>query len=233
MDRRSFLLAAPGLALGGCVSVGGSPGAPAPAPVYAVGDRWTYHGRDGYRQPVEWEEVREVTGVGPDGIVFRITQKGPQVDTRRNERLVAPGLVAVGAVFDAETRVFRTPLERYVFPLTPGASWRQSVANYNESIRDEDPLQCSTTVGGWESVTVQAGTFDALRMRIFMQFDLNNPFRWPMQCNYVFAWSPAAGATVREERYATYREKGDMSSSIEFRAQNTVLELTSFRRGGK
>jgi len=231
MDRRSFLLATSGVALGGCVSVGGSPGAPAPAPVYAVGDRWTYHGRDGFRMPVEWDEVREVTRVGPDGIELRVTQQGPQVNTLRTERLVAPGLVAVGAVFDAETRVFATPLQRFVFPLTPGASWRQSLANFNQSIGQEDPLQRSTTVGGWAPVTTPAGTFDALLMRIFMQLDLNNPFRWPKQCNYQFAWSPAVGATVREERYATYRERGDMNSSIEFRAQNTVLELTSFRRG--
>ena len=134
-------------------------------------------------------------------------------------------------MFDAETRVFATPLQRFDFPLTPGASWRQSLANFNQSIGQEDPLQRSTTVGGWAPVTTPAGTFDALLMRIFMQLDLNNPFRWPMQCNYLFAWSPAVGATVREERYATYRERGDMNSSIEFRAQNTVLELTSFRRG--
>lgn len=230
MKRRTLLLAAPAV-LAGCVIVGGAPGAPAPAPVYAIGDRWVYRGRDGFRIPIEWEEVREVVAMGDAGIEFRITQKGTSVDTERIERLVAPGLVAVGAVFDCETRVFAQPLERFRFPLTPGATWRQSVANYNEMTRQADPLLRSTTVGGWKPIATPAGTFDALMMRILMQFDLNDPFRWPMQCNYLFGWSPAVGATVYEERYATYLEKGDLNSAIQIRAQNSRLELTAFRRG--
>lgn len=230
MKRRDFLMAIPAT-LTGCVIVGGAPGAPAPAPVYARGDRWVYRGRDGFRQPVVWEEVREVISVASDGIVIRITRQGPGVDTDRTERLVAPGLVTMGAVFDSETRVFAQPLERFRFPLMPGATWRQSLANYDLTTRQEDPLLRSTTVGGWKPIATPAGSFDALMMRVLMQFNLNDPFRWPMQCNYLFGWSPAAGATVYEERYATYLEKGDLNSAIEIRAQNSTLELTSFRRG--
>lgn len=232
MDRRSFLWTVPG-ALAGCVVVGGTPGAPAQAPTYRPGDRWIYRARDGYRQPVTWDETREVVAVGSDGIiVFRITQKGPQVDTEREERLVGPGLVAVGAVFDNETRRFAPPLERYRFPLTSGATWAQTAPNFNDTLRQEDPLLASTIVGGWDPVTVPAGTYDALLLRILMQLNLNDPFRWPTQCNYLFAWSPAVNGTVREERYATYRERGDRNASVEFRAQNALLELVSYRPGG-
>ena len=52
-----------------------------------------------------------------------------------------------------------------------------------------------------------------------------------MQCNYEIWWAPAAGAIVRETKYATYREKGDMNSAVDFRSQNSVLELVSYRRG--
>ena len=230
MKRREFVLAAPA-ALASCVIVGGEPGAPAPPPVYVRGDRWVYRGRDGFRVPIEWEEVREVVAIDHDGIVIRITQQGSRVNTDRTERLVAPGLVAMGAVFDDETRVFAEPLVCFKFPLTPGATWRQSLANYDLTTGQEDPLLRSTTVGGWKQIVTPAGTFDAIMMRVLMQFDLNDPFRWPMQCNYLFGWSPAVGATVYEERYATYVEKGDLNSSIEIRAQNSTLELTSFRRG--
>ena len=232
MNRRSFLLATSATAVAGCVSVGGAPGAPAPAPGYSGGDRWIYSAKDGYRLPVVWDETHEVVSVGADGIVFRITHKGPQVDTVRTERLIAPGIVAIGAVFDSETRVFRTPLKRFDFPLTPGASWRQSIDNYDESLRKDDPLQRYVKVGGWEKVVTPAGSFDAIVMRVFMQLNLDDPFKYPTQCNYEIWWAPAAGATVRENRYATYMEKGDMNSAVEFRAQNAVLELVSYRRAG-
>jgi len=230
MNRREVLLAVSASAAAGCVSVGGTPGAPAPAPVYAVGDRWVYTGRDGFRVPIVWEETREVTAVGADGIVFRITQKGPTVDTQRSERLSAPGIVTVGAVFDSETRRFATPLKRYEFPLTPGATWRQTVQDYDEGLGRDDPLLAHTTVGGWDKISVPAGAFDAILLRVFMQLNLDDPFKYPTQCNYLFAWSPAVGATVREQKYATYREKGDMDSAFDFRSQDSTLELVSYRR---
>jgi hypothetical protein len=232
MNRRDLLLATSASVLTGCVAAGGTSGAPAPAPVYRVGDRWTYNGKDGYRLPVTWEEVHEVTSISADGIIFRITQMGPQVNTARTERLTAPGLVAAGAVFDAETRVFKPPLERYQFPLTPGATWRQTADNYNESLGKDDPLLRYVKVGGWENVTTPAGSFDAIVMRELMQLDLNDPFKYPMQCNYEIWWAPAAAGVVRETKDATYREKGDMGSAVDFRSQNTVLELASYRRGG-
>ena len=231
MNRRSFLLATSATAVAGCVSVGGTSGEPVPAPVYRVGDRWVYSGKDGYRLPLLWDETHEVVGIGAEGIVFRITQQGPQVDTVRTERLVAPGIVAAGAVFDAETRVFRTALRRYEFPLTPGASWRQTVDNYHESLRQDDPLLRYVKVGGRETIATPAGSFDAIVMRVFMQLNLDDPFKYPTQCNYEIWWAPAAGATVRETKYATYRERGDMGSAVEFRSQNTVLELVSYTRG--
>jgi hypothetical protein len=231
MNRRSFLLAASAASIAGCASPGGTSGAPAPAPTYRVGDRWSYSGKNGFRLPIVWDETHEVTSIASGAIDFRITQKGPQIDTVRTERLIAPGIVAVGAVFDAETRNFKPPLQRYEFPLTPGASWRQRADNYNEMLGKNDPLQYYVKVGGWETVATPAGSFDAIVMREFMQLDLDDPFKYPMQCNYEIWWAPAVGAIVRETKDATYREKGDMGSAVEFRAQNTVLELLSYQRG--
>ena len=43
-------------------------------------------------------------------------------------------------------------------------------------------------------------------------------------------WSEAAGAAVRETRYAEYLERGDGIDAVKIRAQNTVIELASFSR---
>jgi hypothetical protein len=154
MDRRSFLHAASAVAVAGCAAPGGTPGVSAPASVYRVGDRWVYRAKDGYRDPVVWDET----------------------------------------------------------------------------LGKADPLQRTVIVGGWEPVATPAGSFDALSMRVYRQINLNDPFNCPTQCNYEIWWAPAAGATVRETTYATYRQRGDVRAGVEFRSQNTVLEFASYRR---
>ena len=85
-------------------------------------------------------------------------------------------------------------------------------------------------VGGYEQVTTPAGTFDAIVMRIIMSVNVNDPFRFPTQCNYSVWWAEKAGAMVRETKYATYRERGDGMEAADIRAQNTTFVLTSYRR---
>jgi len=232
MDRRTFLLAAPALLSAGCVSVGGAAGPPAPAPTIRVGDRWVYNCSDGFRVPVTWVETHEVTAVDSTGIAVRVTLLGPTMNYTRVELWQAPGVVSIGSVYDdAETRNFKSPLIRYQFPLTPGASWNQ---NNLQNLNPENQLQSSISryvkVGGYSSVATPAGTFNAIEMRTIMSVDDNNPFRYPTECNYVTWWAEAVGAKVKETKYATYREKGDAMDGISIRAQNTLIELASYSR---
>src|SRR5215471_1816216 len=120
-----FSLAVVVIALAGCASTTGSNAPAAAAPTYHVGDRWTYDAADGFLQKLRWVETHEVVAVTPQGISVRITQAGDRVDNVRTELWPAPGLVAVGALYDHETRRFTTPLQRYSFPLRPGDSWNQ------------------------------------------------------------------------------------------------------------
>ena len=122
-SRRSFLIAsAATVAAGvtGCQTTAAPAATPAaaagtiPAPVYRVGDRWTYRVQDGFRRPVVWEEKHEVIAVGANGIRVRVSQQGPSVSGTREELWSAPGLVSVGAVFDDETRRFQGALQRFV-----------------------------------------------------------------------------------------------------------------------
>jgi hypothetical protein len=228
-------LAACAVVLTACATTdqkGDTSGAVAAAPNPAVGARWTYHGREGFRWPVVWEETHEVTAAGAGGLTVRVTLKGPTIDIVRQETLVAPGMVTTGALMDVETRRFAMPLERYRFPLAPGETWNQWVTNFNESLKREGRINRYVRVGGWEKVSTPAGEFDAIRMRVFMRLDDEEFWRYPTTCNYLIWYAPAVGAPVREEKEAEYRERGDeMDGQGAVRAQHTVLELVSYAPG--
>ena len=211
---------------------GDTSGPVAAAPTPAVGARWTYRGREGFRWPVVWEETHEVTAAGANGLTVRITLKGPTIDIVRQETIVAPGMVSVGALMDVETRRFATPLERYRFPLAPGEAWNQWVQNVNERTDREGKINRYVRVGGWEKVSTPAGEFDALRLRVLMRLDDEEFWRYPTTCNYVIWYAPAVGAPVREEKEAEYLERGDeMDGQGAIRAQHTLLELVSYAPG--
>ena len=230
MDRRSFLLATPAVLAGACVSVGGSAGSPAPAPTVRVGDRWVYNCSDGYRVPVTWVETHQVITIDSTGIAVRVTLVGETMNYNRVELWVSPGVVAIGSAYDdSENRTFKVPMVRYQFPLTPGTDWRQNLQNLDPENQLESNIQRYVKVGGYESVTTPAGTFNAIVMRTIMSVDDNNPFRFPTQCNYETWWVESVGNKVRETKYATYRERGGMDG-ISIRAQNTVIELASYSR---
>jgi hypothetical protein len=223
------------LVLGACAMTderGDLNGPVAAAPTPAVGTRWTYRGTEGFRAPLVWEEVHEVTGLGANGIAMRVTLKGGWLDVERRELLDAPGAVRSGALMDIETRRFAQPLLRYRFPLAPGATWNQWVDNFNETSNRTGQINRYVRVGGWEKVSTPAGVFDAIRMRVLMRLDDEEFWRDPTTCNYVLWYAPAVGATVREEKEAEYYERGDpRDGQGAIRAQHTLLELVSYTPG--
>lgn len=219
--------------LAGCAgfdSPGSGPAAEAPA--YRVGDRWVYHGQDGFRLLTTWEETQSISAVGAEGIGVRITQKGSSIDVARAEQWHVPGRVKIGAVYDNETRRFATPLDRYRFPLAAGATWTQFVDNYDETTRATGQINNYVRVRGWEKVTTPAGTFDAIVMHVVMWLDDEQFWRYATQCNYTVWYAPAVRGVVRETKLAQYQEKGgDFDSGAKVRTQNSVVELLSFTPG--
>ena len=231
--RRAFAVAAlPFVAACAGYSLGGAQGPPVEAPSYHVGDRWVYQAKDGFRNPVVWEEVHEVTAVGADGIRVRVTQAGPSVANVRVEQLAAPGIVRVGALFDAETRDFARPLQRYEFPLVPGRTWSQFVRNLNETTKREGEINRYVRVGGWQKVSTPAGTFDAIRMTVIMRLDDDEFWRFPTDCTYAIWYAPAVRGVVREEKEAQYLEKGESMDGVgAIRSQHATVELVRFVPG--
>jgi hypothetical protein len=204
----------------------------ADAPQYRVGDRWVYRVREGWRNPVEFDETHTVTAVGADGATVRVSAKGPTIDVERIERWPRPGLVTQGAVFDLETRRFTTPLERYRFPMKSGEHWTQNAANYNELTQRSGTINYYVRVGGTDRVTTPAGTFDALRLNVIMRLDDDEFWRWPTDCTYTVWYAPSARALVREVKRASYLEKGGgPDAGGRLPAQNTIIELLSFTPG--
>jgi DUF3108-like len=200
------------------------------APTLRVGDRWVYHGVDGYRQKIVWDETQEITAIGNDGITVRVMDTGPSLNFSRTEAWSAPGVVRSGAIYEVETDRFDPPLIRYRYPLATGESWSQSVRDLNKSPGPYGPIRVHATVGGYESVTTPAGTFDAIKIRYLIQLDDETFWRYPTQCDYVVWYAPAVAAPVREQRRSYYIEKS-VESSPGVPGQNAIIELTSFTPG--
>ena len=233
MDHRLLRLIAGTLGLlliGSCATPGGTPGPAAPAPTYQVGDRWVYRVQDGFRNRVTWEETHQITTVSPQGITLQVTAMGPSIDERRTETWAAPGLVQAGAVFDNETRRFDPPLVRYQFPLTSGNRWSQRLRDLDRDTRPYGGIERSVTVGGYEKITTPAGTFDAIRLQVFMRLDDETFWRYPTECSYVLWYAPALGMTVREEKNAYYSEKGGLNGVGRLATQRAIVELVSSPR---
>ncbi|HEY3178088.1 MAG TPA: hypothetical protein VGL25_04335 [Casimicrobiaceae bacterium] len=215
------------------ISTGSAPAASGPpieAPTLKVGDRWIYNAKDGYRTPTVWVETHQIARIGSDGITVRVTLKGPTIDIQRSETWSAPGVVRTGAVYEAETDRFDPALLRYKYPLTAGETWKQSVRDLNKAAGPYGPIQQTVEVAGFESVSTPAGTFNALRMRIFMQLDDETFWRYATQCDYVVWYAPAVGAMVRTEKRSYYRNKEGVSSGT-VPGQYATLELASYARG--
>lgn len=233
--RRRLLAAAAAVPVAGLVAAcAGTPGAvdgpPAPAPVLKPGDRWFYSGRDGFRDPLVWDETREVVRVEPGLVDVSYVRRGPRIDASRNEHWTSPGDLLVGAVFDFETRRFARPLPRWRYPLAPGDVWSLFADNVNEPSGRPGTINYHARVGGWRSIATPAGTFDAVGVRVMIRLDDEEFWRTATECNHLLWYAPDVGNTVREEREAQYFDKGDPLSRATFRSQHAVIELTSFRR---
>jgi len=214
----------------GCAWMVDSRAPAAPAPTYHVGDRWTYDAADGFRQKLRWVETHEVVAVTPQGISVRVTQAGDRVNNVRTELWPAPGLVAVGALYDHETRRFTTPLQRYTFPLRPGESWNQWVENVNETALTGGIINRYVMVGDWESVSTPAGTFDAIQLRVIMRLDDDDFWRSGTFVGQRVWYAPAVRSFVRVQRDAEYIER-DGPDSAPVRTQHATLELRAFSPG--
>lgn len=210
---------------------GGAPGPAAQAPDFRVGDRWVYQAEDGYRVRIQWTETHEIAAIDASGLTVRVTLKGDSVDLERIERWTAPGIVAEGAVYEAETVRFVPALIRYNYPLTPGETWSQRIRNADAPPGPFGPINRHVRVGGYETIATPAGAFDALRLRVIMSLDDETFWRWPTQVDNLVWYAPAVGAMVQEQKRSSFRDKGGNDPASYHPGQNALLRLASYRKG--
>ena len=154
------LLAAIGLVVAGPAVGGQARAQPAPAPVMAAGDSWTYEQttevEGKFRQT---KEEITVDHAGPASVAVVIRTLGSNAP--QQAVLTNPDWSRSRSVNGKQT-VVNQPLD---FPLRPGKAWsvEYTEANPNRQHASEH-YRTPYKVTGWEDVTVAAGTFHALKI---------------------------------------------------------------------
>jgi len=203
----------------------------AAAPTFKVGDRWVYDVKSGIGlQTVTYQETREVTSVGSGGIKIKVTGKNAAgADFSQTDDLAAPGRLRSGAVCLDEVRRYPTPLQLVEYPIASGQRSSKWVDVLSDPGGNKGQINYSFRTRDWEKQTTPAGTFDAIRIDLYMTLDDATAFRAGTNCNFTLWYSPAVRGTVRERRAAQYNEL-DWGHQV-IPVLNASYELASFTPG--
>lgn len=138
-------------------------------PSVKVGDTWIFNKLDGWNGVLEDVSVVRVTRVDYNGIHMEAT--GPDgSNPARIQRTTGFNLVRIEAPGFTKTTLPFYP--NFSFPLWVGKTWKGKVA-FESSDQPGKQVQAelAARVAGFESVTVPAGTFFALRI------EMSGPYR--------------------------------------------------------
>jgi hypothetical protein len=126
------------------------------APDIKVGDRWVYNEIDLYKKEKTGTMTLQVVSKSRDEVRATVTTAS---GTRED-------------VFDGEWnsrirdgRTYTPFYPSYAFPLEVGKTWTAKVTYPNRTRDGENRVETTGIVVGWESITVPAGTFNALKIR--------------------------------------------------------------------
>lgn len=136
-------------------------GQSAQAPELQVGDRWVTEVIDHQDAKLNYRSERVVIGVGPAGIVTSVRTIGKDytrvVDYDRHWGLTATHLPS------GSTTVYVPALPYLKFPLQPGDAWQAKVTE-TDAEGKRRLHDANVKVEAWETVTVPAGSFRALKV---------------------------------------------------------------------
>ncbi|MBI3497548.1 MAG: SPOR domain-containing protein [Proteobacteria bacterium] len=164
--------------------------APAPKPVYAVGDSYLYEDNGNL--------VREqVMGFNGSHVIW-FNDRGMSWTT--NPDIVSPPLAwsADARLGPGSQHLFGDP--GALFPLQPGKSVKFLVAGSSENLPDGWQADNDCAVKSQESVKVKAGTFAAFRIDCRRGEVTESLFYAPMVENYVLRLRARAGADPHERK---------------------------------
>jgi hypothetical protein len=126
-----------------------------PRPEIKVGDQWVYSKTNNLTKQVEWTYQSRVSGVSAEG--YRIESKRLDKDAPLDSPLYDLDWNRVGGTYSP-------PRREYSFPLAVGKTWETKYSWMTNDQRGEITYSGAVKIVGWESVTVAAGSFQALRL---------------------------------------------------------------------
>jgi hypothetical protein len=133
-------------------------------PGVKVGDAWMYNKLDGRNGRLEYVSVNTVRKIGTDGISMESTSPDGR-HTANIRRTSDFNLVRIETQGSTQTSLPYYP--NFAFPLQIGKTWQRDVEFANTSTPSKMVhAKLEGRVVGWESVTVPAGNFLALKIEV-------------------------------------------------------------------
>ena len=180
------------------------PATPPPQPQVRVGQRWHYETIELYRGSRVSDFYAEVTrdsGGGPAPLAVVLSD--PQGVRIAEEQWTSPWTVVVDPSYD-RPQIFEAPMPYLPDRLEPGSARKDfthyGVADFSARLYWGQRLRAT----GWERIEVPAGTFDALRVERYINFEHWDTWRahpWRVD---VLWYAPAVERWVQRDWYGQY-----------------------------
>jgi hypothetical protein len=167
-------------------------------PAVKVGDVWIFNKLNGWNKELEDVSVVSVKRITADGIDMEAASLDGKV-VAKILRTRGFNLVRIEAPGFTQTALPYYP--NFAFPLQVGKTWRSAVSLANTSQPDKTvQADLEGRVAGYESVTVPAGTFFALRIELKGWYKgKNSDGQWTGTIEDTLWYSPAVRNAVRYE----------------------------------
>jgi len=217
--------------IAGCASA--PIGAPVDAPRLVVGDHWQYRVIDNLRRGMVSQLDAEVIAVAGGSARIRLDYSDTSGRTEWIDEVDGQGGLSSGALWRERPRPFNPPAQLLAFPLDQGKTWRQVIDTLHPDTELRDQILIYGKVDGRNATTVPAGRYDAVYIYRIVQLDDEEFWRTRTTLREAVWYAPEVKAPVREARAAEYTEKGSGPDMTTISTESTVLELVSFRPGGK
>lgn len=138
---------------------------PVPIPGVQVGDIYVYESIEPGNPSSSVTNKRTVTSVNGKIVMSLVNLGDENAKPRRLEFTNEWNLIGSYAT-DNKGQEYSPPLKYFDFPLVPGKTWTQQSKETNTKTAATKIHSVSGMVRGWESVTVPAGTFRALKIEL-------------------------------------------------------------------
>lgn len=198
------------------------------ASAIATGDEWAYDELNGYNRERQ-AQIRYIAEAGASPVLRLEVEGKPLSGLRHDQReeYDAPWVVTRDSVYDYDN-LYNPPLPLLPALLEPGAreSWQSMVVHDPKSRARRWHVQIDAL--RTESVTVPAGTFEALNVRRLIKFEHPDFFRSHSERVENLWYAPAVKRWVKREWRGQYLQKMRARMPY-FREDWIVWELTSFR----